>query len=218
MRRLEELIEHQEPGIELIRDWLADAETVCELLPPSSVRGECLHQLQVTTRSPMGALVYDSGGLLVDHGWLRFLGSGHPRLSRDLPGWNRRMDSEGFLLVADDVLGGFFAVNGGGLGDERGGVYYLPYDGLDWESLGVSFSQFLAWSFTPALEGFYGGARWEGWQDDVKSLSGDQCFSFFPFLWTEEGSVSTSSRATVSLSEAYELKMEIRRQLLADGS
>ena len=124
------------------------------------------------------------------------------------------MNCEGFLLVGDDVLGGFFAVNGGGLGDDPGEVYYLPYDGLNWESLGVSYSQFLAWSFTSALEGFYGADRWEGWQDDVGSLSGDQCFSFYPFLWTEEGGVSSSRRTSVSVTEAYELKMEIRRQLL----
>ena len=199
---------------QITRSWLAEAENSCELLPPSVRRGECLHQLQVTTRSPMGALVYDSGGLLVDHGWLRFVGSGNSRLSRDLPGWNSRMKSEGFLLVADDVLGGFFAVNGGGLGDYPGGVYYLPYDSLNWESLGVGFSQFLAWSFSAALEGFYGADRWDGWQDDLKALSGDECFSFYPFLWAEEGGVGVSRREIVPVKEAYELKVEIRRQLL----
>ena len=39
-------------------------------------------------RSPLGAVVYETGGILVDGGWLRILGSGNARLTRTLPGWN----------------------------------------------------------------------------------------------------------------------------------
>ncbi|MBK9577976.1 MAG: DUF2625 family protein [Fibrobacteres bacterium] len=90
-----------------------------------------LVQLQVTTRSPMGAIVYETGGILVDHGWLRILGSGHPRLDRGLFGWNqgRTIHKPGeppsHLLIADDLLGGYFAVNAGGLGTKMGKVHYL---------------------------------------------------------------------------------------------
>lgn len=35
---------------------------------------------QVTTRSPMGAVVYHTGGILVDHGWIRILGAGECKL------------------------------------------------------------------------------------------------------------------------------------------
>ena len=31
--------------------------------------------LQVTTCSPMGAFVYECGGIVIDSGWLRMLGS-----------------------------------------------------------------------------------------------------------------------------------------------
>jgi hypothetical protein len=38
----------------------------------------------------MGAIVYHTGGLLIDHGWLRILGGGgHPRTQRSLMSWNR---------------------------------------------------------------------------------------------------------------------------------
>jgi hypothetical protein len=76
-------------------------------------RCEALIVTQVTTRSPMGAVVYETGGLLIDHGWIRVLGSGHPRLPQSLPDWNqgrtRRANEEilGFYLIADDVLGAF---------------------------------------------------------------------------------------------------------------
>jgi len=39
-------------------------------------RKSALVAVQVTTRSPMGAIIYETGGILVDHGWIRILGSG----------------------------------------------------------------------------------------------------------------------------------------------
>jgi hypothetical protein len=37
----------------------------------------------------MGAIIYETGGLLVDNGWIRILGSGHKKLDRNLPEWNK---------------------------------------------------------------------------------------------------------------------------------
>ena len=67
---------------------------------------DVLVALQVTTRSPMGAIAFETGGLLFDHGWLRLLGSGSMRLEGDLARWNGLGASalveafEGALLVA----------------------------------------------------------------------------------------------------------------------
>ena len=78
MKTLAELIDRDEPGIDLVREWVADADVEVELLPPSDGRDEALLQTQVTTRSPMGAIVYETGGVRIGGGWIRFLGSGHP--------------------------------------------------------------------------------------------------------------------------------------------
>ena len=149
-RSLQELLNTDEPAWPLVQSWLGEATNAVEVLPPSeSARGEALVATQVTTRSPMGAVIYETGGLLVDHGWLRVLGSGHPRLPRSLPGWNlgrcwRDPDAPApFLLIADDTVGGFFALNGGALGEERGNVYYFAPDSLAWETLGAGYSDFL---------------------------------------------------------------------------
>jgi hypothetical protein len=88
-RTLQELLNVDEPAWPLVQSWLREAINPLEALPPSDpARGEALVATQVTTRSPMGAVIYETGGLLVDHGWLRLLGSGHSRLPRSLPGWN----------------------------------------------------------------------------------------------------------------------------------
>lgn len=125
VRPLAELVDTADSAWPLVQDWIAHARNPVEVLPVADRRqaGQALLGTQVTTRSPMGAVVYESGGLLIDHGWLRVLGSGHPRLSRSLPAWNEGR-SAGFLLIADDVLGGFFALNGGALGPDAGQVYY----------------------------------------------------------------------------------------------
>jgi hypothetical protein len=184
----------------------------CEILPPSDARSEVLLDIQVTTRSPLGGIAYDTGGILIDHGWLRFPGSGHPRLARTLSDWNRGR-SEGLYLVADDVVGGFFAINGGGLGTDVQRLYYWPPDRLEWEPMQIGFTEFFRWALTARLTQYYENLRWPNWTDEVRNLSGDQCFNFYPFLWSTEGSVEGSDRRPVPVAEAFDLKTDILRHL-----
>jgi len=202
MRALEELLDHRDPALPLIEAWASQASLPVELLPPSADRDAVLLELQVTTRSPLGAMAHGSGGILVDGGWLRMLGSGHPRLGRNLAVWNRER-SDGFLLVADDVVGGFFAINGGAFGEDLGVIHYLAPDTLAWESLGMGHTAFMQWAFSDGLRAFYRDLRWEGWEAEVAALDGDSCFSFYPFLFTEQGSTQTSSRRPVPVAEQY---------------
>jgi len=212
MRALDELIETKEPAIILLRQWVEDADVPCELLEPNADREAVLAEVQVTTHSTLGALAYDTGGLLVDDGWLRILGSGHPRLERTLPGWNAGR-AQGFYLVADDAAGGFFALNAGALGPEKGSVYYWAPDSLEWECLDLGLSDFVYCFLSSRIEAFYEELRWPSWRADVRNLSSDQCFSFFPFLWAREGSVESSLRGIVPVSEAFDLKMDLARQI-----
>jgi hypothetical protein len=212
MRSVNELIDPQDPGIEKIREWMRNAVNPSELLPPSTQREEVLVQTQVTTRSTMGAIAYDTGGILVDGGWLRFLGSGHPKMPRTLPGWNQGRSS-GFYLVADDAVGGFFAINGGAFGEDVKNMYYWPPDSLDWEPMKIGFSDFFVWALSERLAQFYQTLRWPSWREDVAGLSGDSCFSFYPFLWTKGGSLTASHRALTPVQEAFDLKIDLLRQL-----
>jgi len=157
----------------------------------------------------MGAIIYETGGILIDSGWLRILGSGHPRLPRTLPGWNAVRTTSGdeksppFLLVADDVLGGFFAINGGGLGEVRGNVYYFAPDTLAWEDLDRGYSDFIRWCLMGDIAKFYEGYRWSTWESDVEALPGDRGYMILPLLATRGPAIDERHRGSVPLAELY---------------
>lgn len=213
MRELAELINRDDPAWPMVKQWIAEATNPVEVLPAPEpdVRGAALVQTQVTTRSPMGAIIYKTGGLLIDHGWLRILGSGHPGLPRTLPGWNqgRTMAGPGqsppFLLVADDVVGGSFAIDGGGLGFEAGKICYFAQDRLEWENTGLGYSEFIRWSLSGNITGFYEDLRWPGWEEEVRSVAGDQAFSIYPFLCAAGPPLAERSRRPVPMAEIYDM-------------
>jgi len=212
MRPLDDLINPSEPAYPLLKQWAADAVRPVEFLPPSANRADALLQTQVTTRSLMGAIVYETGGILIDNGWLRILGSGHPKLTRTVPAWNQSR-ANGFYLIADDAVGGFFAINGGALGTDTGNVYYFAPESLRWEPLELGYSDFLVASFSPKLDDFYKPIRWSTWQCEIANLHGDRCFFFAPPPWTKEGKPPAAPYADVPVEEAWDLQMDFRRQL-----
>jgi len=224
MRSLDELINKNEPGWILVKQWIDSAKNKVEILPVDTGKAnDALYKTQVTTRSPMGAVIYMTGGLFIDNGWIRILGSGHSKLNRSLPEWNKGKsfkefgEPPSFLLIADDAMGGFFLLNGGGLGKDLGKVYYFSPDNLEYEPLDLTYSAFLNFCFNNDLEDFYEGYRWTNWKEDVSILSGDQMFNFFPPLWTKEGKdINKVSRAAVPVEEQYSLNLDFRKQLGLD--
>lgn len=224
MRELIELVNLQEPGWAFVQEWIREGKNHVEVLPASDPqRSEALFLTQVTTRSPMGAVIYETGGILVDYGWLRILGSGHPRLPRTLPQWN--VDRHGvppgsgpFLIVADDVVGGFFAVSGPSWG-EPGLVYYGSPDKLYCENTKLKYSDFLEFCFSGDLNEFYKNLRWKGWKEEIANLAGDRGIDFYPYLFTQESKpIEKCSRKDVPLSELFDLHKDLAKQLYGDGS
>jgi len=213
MKTLRDLIETSEPAWPLVLKWMRDASRPVEALPPSRPANEdVLVALQVTVRSPMGAIVYESGGVLVDHGWLRILGSGHARLSRSLSAWNAGRE-QSFLLVADDVVGGFFAVDGGGLGIRPGQVAYWAPDTLRWEGLDMSFSDFVQWTMSKDLASFYELYRGPDWERRIKAISGDQAFLIYPLPIMKGPAYHVREWRVVPVAELYGLEQDVAAQV-----
>ncbi|KZE82975.1 MAG: DUF2625 family protein [Flavobacterium sp.] len=225
MRTLEELINTEDPGLAVVKEWIQDAIRPVEILPQHSrqIAEEALLQLQITTRSPLGAIVYETGGLLIDNGWIRVLGGGFKEGENILTSaleWNTNKtidgegSSKGYYIVALDVLGGYFCINSGALGSDVGSIYYFAPDTLDFEALDISYSDMLHFFITGNLDQFYQDFRWGTWKEDVAGLTLDRAFYTFPPMWTKEGKhISNTSIKDVPAEELYQINHDFRSGL-----
>jgi hypothetical protein len=180
-------------------------------------RADALEALQVTTRSPLGALVSECGVLRLDHGWLRILGAGaEGMLSAPQATELLAKDDDRFLVAAVDVLGGYFAINGGSLPGEPGEVAYWGPDTLAWATLGMGHGDFVTAMMGGAVSDFYEALRWPGWQDQVGVLPLGYGLSIYPFPFTREGhDIAKASRRPVALTELFSVYADLARQLAA---
>ncbi|MCC9072141.1 DUF2625 domain-containing protein [Flavobacterium sp. F-65] len=218
MKNIDELINTTDPGWDIVTEWINDASNKVEVLEANTDKAkDALYKTQVSTRSPMGAIIFSTGGILVDNGWIRILGSGSERLNRSLPDWNIGKFTEEFgenprlLLIADDAVGGFFILNGGDLGSDLGKIYYFAPDNLEYEPLDITYSEFLSFCFNNDLNEFYKNLRWKNWETEVSKLDGNTVFNFFPFLWTKEGKdIDKNSRKEIQIEEQFALNIEIK--------
>jgi hypothetical protein len=212
MKPLSELLNILDPGMPHVLEWLANGVVPYEILPKAFDSDKILHQTQVTIKSPMGAIVYETGGILIQGGWIKILGSGHEKIPRTLPTWNKNR-TDGYYLFADDFVGGFYAINGGVFGPNHGIVYYWAPDSLEWISMEMNYSNWITWCVSDNCMEFYMDLRWESWQKDLLDSSPEKCVSFYPFLWTKEGSIDNSHRGLIPIQEAFDFKVDLVKQL-----
>lgn len=172
-----------------------------------------MQELQLTERSTLGAIAANTGGLLIDSGWLRILGSGSPGLP-SLSEENRGSGAQLHLVVAFDALGGRFAIDGGGLGIAEGEVCYWGPDTLAWSGIGGGYPAFVTWALDGGLTEFYGSLRWSGWREDSASLAVDQGWSLYPPPFSIEGQDANAvSRKAIPLTELHYFYAEAAHQL-----
>ncbi|MBK0379541.1 DUF2625 domain-containing protein [Mucilaginibacter sp. SD-g] len=220
LRSIEELTKDTS-GWGILKSEVNAANNKCEILPAKVEQAkQALQQTQVTTHSIMGALIYFTGGILIDNGWIRLLGSGSDKLSRSLPGWNKGKtfkeygESPGYLFIGDDAIGGFFAINGGTLGTDLGNIYYLAPETLKWQSLNMGYYDFFQFCLNGDLNTFYKKYRWKNWEKDISKLNGDKVYNFYPYLWSAEGQdMKKIFRNIVSIEEQYNFNIEAMKKI-----
>jgi hypothetical protein len=219
MKSLENLIDLGNPAWEMLQEWLRNAKNKVEVLPknPQDAEKELLC-LQVTTKSTIGAVVYETGGILINNGLIRILGSGSAKLDRSLCEWNKG-DKPNYLLIADDVMGGYFALNVGGLGNDIGKIHYLPPETLEWENTELGYTDFINWTFNGDIALFYKSFSWNTWEIDIQQVQTNQVFSFFPFLWTKEGKdIEKVNKKIIAIEDGYNATIELQKKLFNNPS
>jgi Protein of unknown function DUF2625 len=155
MRTLDALVDVDDPGIDVLRALAQRPDGNENVILPvdATLRGAALERLQVTTRSMLGAVVYETGGLLVDHARLRLFGSSAARSFWDVNDAVAQAEHSGqVLFFGDDVFEGVFALNGGRFGqDDLGQVFHLPANATNWSSTEVGYADFIEWCLTGDL-------------------------------------------------------------------
>ncbi|MBL1083035.1 DUF2625 family protein [Streptomyces actinomycinicus] len=230
MREIDELVNVGDPAWPELREMLSASTVPVQVLPADADEGRrCLLQMQVTARSALGALALNTGGLLLDDGWVRVFGGG-PGTGGGLPSLARAnrfpadFDPLWYpatgLVVGQDVVGGVFALNGGDpAGGGRPGVpgqmtYFAP-DTLTWEEMQMGHSEWVSWLLSDRLETFYDGLRWPGWREETAALDLSQGISVYPFLWSEEAhaDLAATSRRPVPMREVIGVAADFARQM-----
>lgn len=204
MRSLTDLIETRDPAWPEITAAVAAAPCPVVVLAVDGAKAdEELVRLQVTTRSWLGAVVYHSGGLVLDHGWLRVLGSGNE--GQHLASISQaNEDIASGILVAQDVLGGQFAWAASD--GSKPTIQYFAPDTLRWEDCERGYGDWLAAMLGGGMAGFYENLRWRGWAEETAACQLDQAIDVLPPLWTTEGrDIDAASRRPIPMSEAMSL-------------
>ena len=213
-RSLQELIGVDSPAWPGLKDALGRARNQVEVLPRDPVRSAAtLEGLQITLGSNLGAVAYETGGLLVDHGWVRVLGGGSDR-GQGLAEWNGLCgtppleDTAGLCIVAYDLIGGFFALDGQANGEA---VYFAP-DTLGWERLARGYSGLIRFLLDGDLNGYY-PFRWSGWEREASDVPFDRALSLLPPPFMKEGKdLSRVSRRPVPAQQVWSVGQGYAKQ------
>jgi hypothetical protein len=221
MRDIAELVDVPDPAW----PWLT-ADLDCSfahytVLPPDPETCRAtLQQLQVTARSPLGAITLNTGGILIYDGWLRIYGgsgggpAGLPSMA-EVNGFPAAVDPDwrptAGLIIGHDVLGGVFTLNGinpeqHGRPGTPGSVTYFSPQTLAWEDLEMGHTKWLRWIMQDAAS-HYHDLLWPTWRAEAAALSLRDGISVFPCLWSQEAQqdMAATTRSAVALEQILDM-------------
>ncbi len=149
-------------------------------------------------------------GIKAYDGWIRILGGKSKFFKRNIEDWNRitNTDTEKKILVADDVTGGFWAID-----RTFNGIEYLAPDTLEWEKTNLTFFGFLEWVSNGPFPLFYKKYLWRGCGQEVKKIKDDQTYAYCPFAFTDEFDIKTCRKAIVPIKETWDFSISSIKQL-----
>ncbi|MBK8898046.1 MAG: DUF2625 family protein [Candidatus Competibacteraceae bacterium] len=162
----------------LIEDLITQIETSknnIEIIKNDCPDNILLNILQITDRSTLGTIIKFTNGILIKEKFLRLFGGNDSEWTDSIKKWNNIPGQEnidnipsGCLFIGFDVVGGFFAINGGYFGQELGKVYYFAPDTLEWENLNMGYSDFISWCISGNVDKFYESFIWKNSEDNSK--------------------------------------------------
>ncbi len=111
------------------------------------------------------------------------------------------------LIVADDVFGGLFALDGGRFeSNSRGQVFHLAADSVVWVPLNLGYTDFVSWCLTGNVDLLYEHLR--DFEMEPRPAF-DAVYSFYPFLWTKESRVRRPDARAIDATGNVLLRVEL---------
>ena len=208
----------------LIEDLITQIETSknnIEIIKNDCPDNILLNILQITDRSTLGTIIKFTDGILIKEKFLRLFGGNDSEWTDSIKKWNNIPGQEnidnipsGCLFIGFDVVGGFFAINGGYFGQELGKVYYFAPDTLEWENLNMGYSDFISWCISGNVDKFYESFIWKNSEEIILNTKRGQGISLYPVLWSKEGKeINKTRKKIVPLKELWALNLEMKEKI-----
>ena len=185
-----------------ILESIKDSSKRVEMLPvEETVSRQILNTFKIKEEDLLGNIVLNTGGIVIDD-WIRIYGAGKVNFYQR----NIKFPYDN-LLVAEDILGGLFALL------DNGNIGYFAPDTLMWEDNDLSYSEFIYWALHGDTDTYYQDYRWNTWQNDLQNLDINNGVSFYPFLWTEEDNFEKRVRKEIPMEEIIGFQFDMASQL-----
>ena len=199
-----------------ITSFIATTDVTVTIRTPSPA-ATTAETLGLSPHTYLGAIARHSAGLTIGSGWLRILGGSS---DDGLPGLDEaNASATGLLVVAYDVLGGVFALDGGALGVGDGTVHHFSVDTLKWQNLELGYSDFVWAMLGGAADRFYEPLRWAGWENEVARVLPSQGLALYPFPSSVQGQdVAASTKRAVPFTELIDFHNDFARQINGNRS
>ena len=178
----------------------------------AAIGDKICRDLNIPSESVLYSVVSNSNGIVVNH-WIRILGQDSSE-NNGVYYYNSKYTGKisKMFLVANDIVGGLFAISIDKF-EDKNFIWYFAPDTLEWECLNMQYNEFIAWCFKGNVDEFYASMRWKNWKEDVKDVGMNNAILIYPFLWAKECDIESATKKEVAIDEIIEMNFEYSRRV-----
>lgn len=196
-----------------IEDMFNKSQNIISMEKANDETQKILEKLPVNEQSVLGQIVLNVSQIVVN-GYLRVLGGDSLVILNECVKKYHRGNK---LVIAYDIFGGIYAIGNGDFESEKRNIWYFAPNSLEWEPLGITYPQFIAWICSENIKDFYIDFTWSGIENVIKDVKRNQAILIYPFLWANECNIETAKKTLVPLEELIAINQDYKKMILNEG-
>lgn len=160
-------------------------------------------------------IVNNTMGICINN-CVRILGNGDNISWQDIIEFNlqyKKIIDEQKILVANDIFGGLFCINGQELKENNETIWYFAPDLLEWMDLELNYFDFIKSISSANFEIFYKDFIWKSFYNELNNVKYNQGVFVYPFLWSKECEINSAEKNIISISEIISLNFKFMKDL-----